>query len=86
LKDVLFRGRVSDWREIQANKGMAALLMPRTLFVRVVRGEFKAELGTERPTLAAAVPLYGRLAQRFNVSKQALGIRLTTLGLLSDGR
>lgn len=86
LKDVLFRGRVSDWREIQANKGMAALLMPRTLFVRVVRGEFVAELGTERPTPAAAAPLHGRLAQRFNVSKQAFGIRLETLALLSDGR
>ena len=86
LKDVLFRGRASDWREVQANKGMAALLMPRALFVRVVRREFLAELRTERPTLLAAAPLFGRLAQHFNVSKQAFGIRLETLALLSDGR
>ena len=33
-RDVLFRGSgTSDWREIQANMGMGALLMPRALFV-----------------------------------------------------
>ena len=33
-RDVLFRGQASNWREVQANMGMAALLMPRKVFVR----------------------------------------------------
>src|SRR5205823_2811941 len=34
-KNVLFRGGTSDWREVQANMGMAALLMPDSIFRRV---------------------------------------------------
>jgi hypothetical protein len=86
LKDVLFRGRASDWKEIQANRGMAALLMPRSLFVRVARQSFHGALGTDSPTPAEAARLIPHLAGLFNVSKQALGIRLETLGLLADGR
>ena len=84
--DVLFRGRASDWKEIQANKGMAALLMPRSIFVRVVRAQFASALGTDKPTRAQAERLVPRLAALFDVSKQALSIRLETLALLSDGR
>lgn len=83
---VVFRGGPSDWREVQANMGMAALLMPRMFFVRVVRAEFAAQLGLELPTIERAEPLLTKLAVRFEVSKQALRIRLETLGLVGDGR
>ena len=48
---VMFRRGGSDWREIQANMGMAALLMPRTIFSRVVREAFKLNFAST-PTLA----------------------------------
>jgi hypothetical protein len=34
-RDVVYGRMGSDWREVQANMGMAALLMPRPLFVAV---------------------------------------------------
>lgn len=83
---VVFRGGPSDWREVQANMGMAALLMPRTFFARVVRAEFSQRIGLELPTSAQVEPLLTNLTERFEVSKQALRIRLETLGLVGDGR
>lgn len=82
---VMFRRGGTDWREIQANMGMAALLMPQTIFSRIVREAFRARLGS-LPTLAEAEALVPQLADRFGVSKQAFRIRLQTLGLVSDGR
>lgn len=77
--------RRGDWREIQANRGMAALLMPKRIFRRLALARI-ADLGTtdlssgspEADTLAAG------LAETFEVSKQAATIRLVTEGLLSD--
>ncbi len=75
---------VSDWREVQANKGMAALLMPRQLFLEVTRSEIAAAYPTRNQippggedTVAAA------LATKFKVSRQAARIRLETLAVLS---
>ncbi|MGK3962060.1 ImmA/IrrE family metallo-endopeptidase [Sorangium sp. So ce118] len=81
-RDVSYR-QVSDWREVQANQGMAALLMPRTVFLQVARGEIHrlypkgAITDGEEDGVAAA------LASRFEVSRQAARIRLNTLGLVS---
>lgn len=82
---VMFRRGGSDWREIQANMGMAALLMPRTIFARVVRESFLSRFGST-PTITQAELLVPDLADRFGVSKQAFRIRLETLRLVSDGR
>lgn len=80
-KDILYRNGGNDWREIQANQGMAALLMPKSIFVDVVQ---KAKVGAA-PILAGTADLkrlVAYLASRFTVSKQAAEIRLATLGLL----
>jgi hypothetical protein len=80
--EVLFRSLASNWREVQANKGMAALLMPRKMFSKVTRTQL-AELGSGTDIRAGsdqALLLAGRLAGRFDVSKQAASIRLATLG------
>ncbi len=71
----------SDWREIQANRGMAALLMPAPVF-RAVAAEELDRLGLppgtgQNPRLTAA------LASRFLVSRQAAAIRLETLRIIS---
>lgn len=88
-KNVLFRGRASDWREVQANMGMAALLMPQSLF-RAVVGRTVANLHVPSDGLIAGSPAAARLtaevATLFDVSRQAASIRLETIGLLSSAR
>ena len=77
-RDVVHGGRTSDWREVQANKGMAALLMPKMAFTRAARG-----LVGDRNS--AAVDLAARnLAAQFEVSREAAMIRLRTLGFIAD--
>lgn len=84
----LKRSGLSDWREVQANKGMAALLMPRPVFGPVARSVL-ATLGDPTATLTATSPdlaaIVLDLAQRFQVSRQAARIRLETLGILVCG-
>lgn len=84
-RDVLFRGGTSDWREVQANMGMAALLMPKALFVTAFRQETE-HLGLNRIDKGAAVVerMVANLAKRFQVSKQAASIRFETLELLAQ--
>jgi hypothetical protein len=84
-RDILFRGGTSDWREIQANMGMAALLMPKALFVAAFRQEME-RLSVDRVDKGAAVveTMVAHLAKRFQVSKQATSIRFETLELLSQ--
>jgi hypothetical protein len=77
-RDVGFGIRPRDPREWQANKGMAALLMPRPLFAELARHEKDA--GRTESDLVAW------LATTFAVSRQAAGIRLSTLGFVEpDG-
>ena len=75
-----------DWREVQANKGMAALLMPRRLFLDLGGRRLEA-LGLSPRQLdrnaPQAYPLACEIAETFQVSRQAAGIRLETLGLFS---
>ncbi len=84
LKRNLSYGNVSDWREVQANKGMAALLMPRRVFSEMAR----VEIDTAYPA-TKAIPTEGdeqivaKLAAAFQVSRQAARIRLSTLRLVS---
>lgn len=78
-------GAVSDWREVQANKGMAALLMPRRLFGALAR-ERIAHYGWDPDDLTSdtheAELLTQDLAPRFQVSLQACRIRLRTLKIV----
>jgi hypothetical protein len=77
-REVNFGARPGDPREVQANKGMAALLMPRTLYGEIARSAVSARTELE---------LIEELARTFQVSRQATRIRLQTLGFLEhDGR
>lgn len=84
-KNVLYRDGGSDWREVQANRGMAALLMPRSVFLSAVEEEL-ARLALSPDSLAGgsleARRLAARLATFFAVSKQAAEIRLQNLGVI----
>jgi hypothetical protein len=81
-RDLSFR-RVSDWREFQANRGMAALLMPRTLFIAAARAALDAAGGPVTAGSPEHAALVQDLAGTFNVSRQAVSIRLDTLGILT---
>jgi hypothetical protein len=86
-REVSFGTRGSDWREVQANRGMAALLMPRVVFLPVANAEIR-ERGVAGGRLPADSPavldVARQLAERFAVSRQAAAIRLTTLGFVEE--
>ena len=87
-RDVSFGRCHSDWREVQANYGMASLLMPAGVFKAVVQ----AVVGDNRcggtmppvpdPESAAFREFLIELSRRCGVSQQAARIRLETLGLV----
>lgn len=83
-REVTFVREARDWREVQANRGMAGLLMPRSIFQDVAGREFGrlgmaigTTLSPDSSNRVASV-----LARRFEVSRQAASIRLETLGLV----
>ena len=85
-RDVLFRGQASNWREVQANMGMAALLMPRKVFIAAY-GQMVEQAGWTGGVQADSPQsrtLIRSLADRFQVSRQAAAIRLETLQLLAE--
>lgn len=76
---------VPDWKEVQANKGMAALLMPRKLFGQVARSRiahYAWDLDDLSSDSLQADILARELSERFQVSLQACRIRLQTLKLV----
>lgn len=86
-KNVAFGGGAKDSREVQANMGMAALLMPSSVFREAVRNELH-DAGWSQVRLVRnsrqAFAIVGQLATVFQVSRQAASIRLESLGLLAD--
>jgi hypothetical protein len=74
-RDSSFAGRTNDPREYQANKGMAGLLMPRSVFGQVARDVL--------PALKLVPAVVEHLARQFEVSRQATRIRLASLGFTS---
>ena len=80
--DIGFDLGAYDWREYQANRGMAALLMPRQVFLEVAKAEI-SYLASHRqpiwPGTSAHSMLVRRLAAKFVVSQQAASIRLKAL-------
>jgi Zn-dependent peptidase ImmA (M78 family) len=76
--------RVKDWREVQANMGMAALLMPQRLFSRIARQQIdELELSDITKGSLSATSLSSAVANIFRVSKQAASIRLESLAIVS---
>jgi hypothetical protein len=66
----------SDWREVQANKAMAALLMPRAQFAAAFEQAVQS-----LPTGVSPRAIVNELAGAFLVSNQATLIRIHELGL-----
>lgn len=81
-RNLSFRA-VTDRREFQANQGMAALLMPRPIFLDVAHRAIGRFLPGRRDVPAGDERrMVEELSQLFKVSKQAAKIRLETLGLV----
>jgi hypothetical protein len=84
LKRDLAHGGGGDWREIQANQAMAALLMPKPFFQRIARAEIDKEFpGVGKIPFGGEDRIVAKLAGPLEVSKQAARIRLTTLGFVA---
>jgi hypothetical protein len=77
--------RAVDWREVQANMGMGALLLPRPIAIATV-GRILASVGPVIPPLHVETPvahqLISGIAVLFAVSRQVALIRLQGLGFL----
>lgn len=72
-----------DWREVQANRGMAALLMPTNIFRRTtIRAIGDLSLGVVREDSDDEVLLTQTMATKFDVSRQAAQLRLRGLSLV----
>lgn len=72
----------TDRHEVEANRFAAELLMPR----QMVEEEISKRLSKSKPTSETLLKkLVQELATRFNVSNQAMEIRLVNLGLLIPG-
>ena len=87
-RDVSFRRGNYDWKEVQANRGMAALLMPASVFRELVLDIVKADKSVD---LCLQMPETGsmefsdlllHLSKRCEVSREAARIRLESLGLV----
>jgi len=73
-----------DWREVQANMSMAALLMPRRLFSRIAHQKIDELMLTGLTTGSpSSSVLCSALSDIFRVSKQASSIRLESLAIIS---
>ena len=86
-RDVSFRRGNYDWKEVQANRGMGALLMPARVFRELVLGIVKADKSDD---LCLQMPETGStefsdllldLSKRCEGSQEAARIRLESLGL-----
>jgi hypothetical protein len=84
-RDVVYGRMGSDWREVQANMGMAALLMPRPVLIAVCQKELlRLEKDRVFADTVEADGLAGHVARAFQVSRQAAMIRLKTLEVLTS--
>ena len=89
-RDIVSVRNPSDWREVQANRGMASLLMPRKPFTGLVRKILGARRAED---LLAIIPdedsgefkeLLTDLSLISEVSQQAAHLRLKSLGLVRN--
>ncbi len=85
--NVSFNRGPGDWKEVQANRGMASLLMPRSLFPGLVHtvvgagGDDDLLAHVPETDSAAHAKLVKELSKLCEVSREAARIRLETLGL-----
>ena len=87
-RNVSFSRVPSDWREVQANRGMASLLMPKRHFsalVRTVAGVTNANDLLAKPPVVgsnALDDLIREISSLCGVSMEAVRIRFETLGIV----
>ena len=87
--DISFRRRNYDWKEYQANRGMASLLMPSRPFSELAIGLVGGRVSGHHHTLFPEADsteyqeLLRELGRLFQVSLEAASIRMETLGLKS---
>jgi Zn-dependent peptidase ImmA (M78 family) len=78
--------RKRDWREVQANRGMVALLMPARTFKDVAYKQMtKLGLSSLPSSPDSADTLAAAIADVFQVSRQAALIQLGTLQIVRAG-
>src|SRR5436190_8287024 len=68
-------GKASRWEEIEANAFAAELLMPRSMVQRAVRNAVDRKINREDQLIA-------ELSKIFDVSRQAMELRLVNLGVI----
>lgn len=85
LRTEVATSRASDWREVQANMGMAALLLPPPAVANALRPMLLRERAI--PPVASGTPvasrMIGEVTRLFAVSRQLARIRLVEVGLLA---
>ena len=86
-RDIRFARGTGDWKEVQANQGMASLLMPSSLFTSMTREIVGAQAADDPLAYIPAADtgafsnLIRELSVLCQVSREAARIRLNTLGL-----
>lgn len=73
-----------DWKEVQANRGMAALLMPNSIFQRVATLNGAVAGSTLDPDSVDGRVLVATIAESFQVSRQAATYRLQSFEYISS--
>ena len=82
-RDVGYCVSSSDWREVQANMAIGALLMPKTIFSEVIAAEEERLLLGPQPIQENSPQLQmlvSAVARRFTVSKAAARFRIEGFG------
>ncbi|MCL4230389.1 MAG: ImmA/IrrE family metallo-endopeptidase [Dehalococcoidia bacterium] len=85
-REVAFVRSSADWREVQANKAMAALLMPASVFRALAQGA-ASRLSIAipvHPESADAHALAANLSVEIGVSRTAARIRLASCGIMAE--
>ena len=91
LQRDIFANRISrDWREVQANRGMAGLLMPEKSFIQLIRKTLDAGRSDDLLSMIHTMCPYTfkeflfDISVKCAVSQQATRYRMEALGLLRD--
>ena len=86
LRTEVGTSKATDWREVQANMGMAALLVPRPIVAAALRPLLLRENAI--PPVPSATPMAyrmtGELTRLFAVSRQLARIRLVEMGMIAS--
>ena len=89
-RDIVTNRTPSDWREVQANRGMAGLLMPKRSFTELIRRTIGAGRSDDLLSIIHSMKSYAfkefliDISAKCAVSQQAARYRMSALGLIRD--